>query len=309
VPTYDCLEHVDLDDPGDVDQALDNLVDAINTGYFLQWEAVVHQERGLRPSTSSPLISSIGYGCKPVLTRSLASHTIHERLMALLMCVSPPKVFATVTADKIVELMQLGAGEGAPLIASLGQVVASFYEVLGFPRVESEAVLRQAIADGVEAGTFGYVGRAAGVAVDRVREGSEYFVSPELVRIGARPAETQLDMSTGLIVLPEAIKRESPPPETPGAGDDVSIVPPDTGGTGVTPPPPKLPALQTAVHLRMRVNRQQIYPTTNALANLAQAAGSIQLTVEAYRPEGFEPGWLQNAVLEPLDESDVELEE
>jgi len=242
--------------------------------------------------------------------RPLASHTIHERLMELLTRVSPPKVFATVTADKIVELMQLGAREDAPLIASLGQVVASFYGVLGFPRVESEAVLRQAIADGVEVGTFGYVGRAAGVKVARVREGSEYFVSPDLVRIGARPPETQLDMSTGLIVLPEAIERRAPPPEAPGAGDDVSIVPPDTGGTGVTPPSlkPKPPALQTAVRLRMRVNRQQIYATTNALANLAQAAGSIQVTVEAYRPEGFEPGWLQNAVLEPLDESDVELE-
>jgi hypothetical protein len=109
VPTYDYLEHIDLDDPGDVDQALDNLIDAIKTGYFLQWEAVVRQEQGLPltrkqkriltslisfgaeeddrilyideiprpkepwnpPSTSSPLLSSIGYGCKPVLTRSL----------------------------------------------------------------------------------------------------------------------------------------------------------------------------------------------------------------------------------------------
>jgi adenine-specific DNA methylase len=41
----------------------------------------------------------------------------------------------------------------------------------------------------------------------------------------------------------------------------------------------------------------------------ARAAGSIHLTVEAHKPEGFDPGWLQNAVLEPLDESDVEVEE
>ena len=97
-------------------------------------------------------------------------------------------------------------------------------------------------------------------------------------------------MSTGLIVLPEAIERKLPPPEVEGPGEDRLTVPPEVGGTGVTPPPPEPPALQTAVHLRMRVNRQQIYATTNALANLAQAAGSIQVTVEAYRPEGFEPG-------------------
>jgi hypothetical protein len=47
VPTYDCLEHVDLDDPGYVDQALDNLIDDIKMGYFSQWEAVVRQEQGL----------------------------------------------------------------------------------------------------------------------------------------------------------------------------------------------------------------------------------------------------------------------
>lgn len=48
VPTYDHLEHIDLDDPGAIDQALDNLIHNIETGYFLQWEAVVRQERGLR---------------------------------------------------------------------------------------------------------------------------------------------------------------------------------------------------------------------------------------------------------------------
>ena len=66
VPTYDCLEHVDLDDPGDVDQALDNLIDDIKTGYFLQWEAVVRQERGL-PLTREQeraLVSLISFGAE-----------------------------------------------------------------------------------------------------------------------------------------------------------------------------------------------------------------------------------------------------
>jgi hypothetical protein len=47
VPTYDYLEYINLDDPGFVDQALDNLIDGIKTGYFLQWEAVARQEQGL----------------------------------------------------------------------------------------------------------------------------------------------------------------------------------------------------------------------------------------------------------------------
>ncbi len=48
VPTHDYLEHMDLDDPGYVDEALDNLIDDIKSGYFLRWEAVIRQEQGLR---------------------------------------------------------------------------------------------------------------------------------------------------------------------------------------------------------------------------------------------------------------------
>ena len=117
-------------------------------------------------------------------------------------------------------------------------------------------------------------------------------------------------MSTGLIVLPEAIERKAPPPEVEDPSGETSTASTEAGGTEITSQTRTAgqPQLQTAVHLRMRVDRQQIYATTNALANLAQAAGSIRLTVEAYRPEGFDPGWLQNAVLEPLDELDVEVE-
>jgi hypothetical protein len=48
VPTSNYLEDIDLENPGDIDEALDNLIDDIETGYFLQWEAVMRQEQGLR---------------------------------------------------------------------------------------------------------------------------------------------------------------------------------------------------------------------------------------------------------------------
>jgi len=38
---------MDLDDPGYVDEALDNLISDIQSDYFLRWEAVVRQERDL----------------------------------------------------------------------------------------------------------------------------------------------------------------------------------------------------------------------------------------------------------------------
>jgi len=217
--------------------------------------------------------------------RPLASHGIHERLTELLMQVSPPKVFTTVTADKIVELMRLGVGEDAPQAVSLAQIVESFYSVPGFPRLESAMALCQAVADGVEAGTFGYVGRTGEIEVDRLREGGEYFVSPKQVRIGVHLPEAQIDMSTGLIIMPEAIEPKSPPPEVAGQVDsgsaqpDTSTISPKVTGTGTVPPDTTTGSgplqLQNTVQLRMRVNRQQIYTTTNALANLAQQAGSI----------------------------------
>jgi hypothetical protein len=52
------------------------------------------------------------------------------------------------------ELMRLGEGEDAPLAIKTAQIVESFYSVPGFPRLESEAVLRRAIAQGVRDGVF-----------------------------------------------------------------------------------------------------------------------------------------------------------
>ena len=45
VPTRDYFEHLNLDDPGDLGEALDNLIHDLETGHFLTWEAVVRQEQ------------------------------------------------------------------------------------------------------------------------------------------------------------------------------------------------------------------------------------------------------------------------
>ena len=57
------------------------------------------------------------------------------------------------------------------------------------------------------------------------------------------------------------------------------------------------------------MNRGQLYASFNAIGNLAQEAGSIRVTVEAEKADGFDPAWLRNAVLEPLEEADVGVEE
>lgn len=51
--------------------------------------------------------------------------------------------------------------------------------------------------------------------------------------------------------------------------------------------------------------RDQLYTAWNALANLADMAGKISVSVKAESPEGFDKGKLENGVLEPLREADL----
>jgi hypothetical protein len=76
---------------------------------------------------------------------------------------------------------------------------------------------------------------------------------------------------------------------------------------GVTDPTPGADR-RTTVRLAMRMTRQ-VFTSANALANLADKAGSIEVTVEAEKADDFDPAWLRNAVLEPLEEADVRVEE
>jgi hypothetical protein len=57
----------------------------------------------------------------------------------------------------------------------------------------------------------------------------------------------------------------------------------------------------------MKVNKQTLYKTFNALGNLSDMAGDIKVGVEAQSEEGFDRNRLRNAVKEPLEESGIEL--
>jgi hypothetical protein len=66
-------------------------------------------------------------------------------------------------------------------------------------------------------------------------------------------------------------------------------------------------AERTHVALRMRLNRAQLFQTFTALANLADKAGAIEVSVTADSLQGFDPVWLRNAVEEPLDEAGIDM--
>jgi hypothetical protein len=241
--------------------------------------------------------------------RPLQARGLHERLMELLTVILPPRLFSSVTPEKIVELMRLGEGEKPTLTIGTEDIVESFYGVPGFPRLESEVAIRRAIAQGVHDGVFGYVGRTGQEEIKRLREEGSYQVNHKAARIGVEMPEASVDLSSGFIVLPQAIAPETAeePLEPAETGVTPSTEPAAVSGATTSIQPATAP--QTTVRLNMRMNRQQLYASFNAIGNLVDEAGSIRMMVEAQKLDGFDPTWLRNAVLEPLDEADVEVEE
>ena len=83
VPTYDFFEHRSLDDPADREEIIENVIESLERGEFLVWEAVVCDELGWPLTseiiglaismTSSPLAGMCRLGMSPAWLPSLAS--------------------------------------------------------------------------------------------------------------------------------------------------------------------------------------------------------------------------------------------
>jgi hypothetical protein len=57
--------------------------------------------------------------------------------------------------------------------------------------------------------------------------------------------------------------------------------------------------------LSFTANRDQIYNAWNAIANLADLAGRVEVGLRAESATGFDKSKLQNGVLEPLRELEL----
>jgi hypothetical protein len=241
--------------------------------------------------------------------RPLQATGVHQRLMELLTVVPPPRLFDRLTPNRVVELMRLGESpvEGEPPRQGVRtrDVCDTFFGSLGFPRLVGVEALQRAITQGVREGVFGYVGQS-----HRVREtDGQYQVQREHVAFERFLTTDEISLEDGFLVLPGAIEIPAPSPApvepTEVAPQPDQPVQPEPGGEVTpTPLPARLPP--NAVRLSMRLNRQQLYQSFNAIGNLTEKAGTIRMTVEAEAAEGFDPVWLRNAVVEPLEEADVE---
>lgn len=265
-------------------------------------------------------IEKIAIGGRPLQTTVNAQHLamIFERSMELLTQVQP-RVFATVTPAKIVELFRLGEGQPAKAGIRCAEVVAGFYSFMGFTRLTGQDVIQNAIVRGIQEGVFGYVTGA----LSTFDGAGKYQVARDKVRIDVSILADEVDLESGFLMLPQAVPPLPPPAGCPTCGKTpcvcapvvcakcgktpcVCAPPPGVCATcGKTPCvcPPVPPVTDKVVQLGFTADRDQLYTAWNALANLADMAGKVTVSVQAESATGFDRSKLQNGVLEPLREA------
>ena len=126
-------------------------------------------------------------------------------------------------------------------------------------------------------------------------------------------AEDEIDLDSGFLIAPAAL----PAPEKPaaatlptgGGGGDGDRYPTPGGGAGavrdrdnVTAGTERAATGSREVTLSFVADRNALYASWNALANLADAAGKVSVRVRAASDAGFDRAKLENGVLEPLRE-------
>ena len=174
---------------------------------------------------------------------------------------------------------------------------------LGFTRLTSDAIIR-AIVRGVKECAFGYTSGGAPV----LGPDGKYQITPAKVRFDTVVAEDEIDLDSGFVMLPLAIPQPAPTPADVQPGTTPTPAPTPSGTsptTEPTPTPDGSSTLQTQVELTFSADRNQLFTAWNAMANLADIAGKITVTVKAEKKDGLDKSKLQNGVIEPLREADL----
>ena len=169
-------------------------------------------------------------------------------------------------------------------------------------------MVKKAIAKGIQDGFFGYYSGSDPL----LGSDGKYQVPVARVRSNAIVGEDEIDLESGFLMMPQAVPVDTPAPGSTGVGPHVPA------GASVGEPPLVLTPLgpsdvpgasslgaQKSVEINFSADRNQLFSAWNAIANLADLAGKVNVTVRADSAEGFDKGKLQNGVLEPLRESDL----
>lgn len=263
-------------------------------------------------------IEKVAAGGRPLQTtlNDKKQAMIHERTLELITSVQK-RVFSTLKPGKVVELFKLGEGQPPTVGITTTEVVDGMYSFLGFTRLLDSGVLRKTVADGVQEEHFGYV------SGPKPELGPDGRFQVALAKVRYKPQvpvkEDEIDLESGFLIVPQAIPQPAPAPGPgPGPAPGPGPVPPGPGpgpGPGPIPPGPQPPippgptppppATQTTVDLSFAADRDALFTAWNAMANLADMAGKVNVTIHAESPAGFDKGKLNNGVIEPLREADL----
>jgi hypothetical protein len=252
-------------------------------------------------------IDKVAVGGRPLQTTldEKKRALIHQRVMELITNVQP-KVFGTLTPSKVVDLFKLGdaVGEGTPPRFGIrtADVVSGFYSFLGFPRLTSETVIRRTVAQGVEKRLFGYTTGAPNLGAD-----GKFQIDPAKIAFDRSITDDEVDLQAGFLIMPAVLplpapqtttQTGSPQPAEPSAAPAMNDPATPTPRPG-SPTPPQ----QRTVEFAFSADRNQLFTAWNALANLADLAGRVTISVHADSEAGFDQSKLENGVLEPLRET------
>ena len=265
--------------------------------------------RQLYPSVWLPRVGTggaLGLEKIEVGGRPLQATGVHERVMELLTAVGTPKIHGSLHPRKVAERVKLGEALGPNEPPRQGvstkDVRDAFFGFLEPPRISSDVVIRKAIARGVSESMFAYTTGTPAIGLD-----GKYQVALNKVAMSRPMSEDEVDLDNGFLMTPAAAPTAAPSPglTTQGPGPTPSGLGPTSPGP--MPPGPK-PAVRTLVRIRFAANRDQVFKSFSAIANLADKSddGKINIVVEGQAGAGFDANWLRNAVQEPLDEANID---
>jgi len=175
---------------------------------------------------------------------------------------------------------------------------------------DTSAVIKKAIARGIQERFFGYYSGSTPVFGDD----EKYQVPLARLRFDTIVGEDEIDMDSGFLMMPQALPLPAPSPATAATGATGVAAGAPSGESTPTPGGPSVvpgasssdgPPVQKSVEINFSADRNQLFTAWNAIANLADLAGKVNVTVRADSAEGFDRSKLQNGVWEPLRESDL----
>lgn len=210
-------------------------------------------------------------------------------------------VFDSITPTRLASLAKLGEVRD---FISTQELVAWFFSYYDFPKLRDESAIRSAIARGAS-DVLGYV------PTSRVEDGTLVPSRPDLVRYRASLREDEVDLGPGcyvlaprlaaqLLVEPDAEEDEGTPVVPEVAEPDESTETEDASAA------PDVGARR--YRIAFGATAEQLFRVFPALQNLADRASTFHARIEvaAESDEGFDLGWLRNAVEEQLDEAGVD---